>query len=153
RAGERRRPQAQGRPAGSALARPAAARPSEGGAHGRPLRGGLDAAGLGSGTRRGLDPRRRRGAGCARGADRPLPTVPRPRSRRSDSLARARPFRVVAIVGRYAIGAAALVVICASLAVAAVSIRRRILGDWTGAPARLAESVIGLALLIGILEL
>ncbi len=60
---------------------------------------------------------------------------------------------MVASVGRYAIGAAALVVICASLAVAAVSIRRRILGDWTGAPARLAESVIGLALLIGILEL
>ena len=31
--------------------------------------------------------------------------------------------------------------------------RRRWLGDWTGAPARLAEAVIGLALLIGILEL
>ncbi len=44
-------------------------------------------------------------------------------------------------------------VICAVLAVAALAIRRRILADWTGAPARLAESVIGLALLIGVLEL
>ena len=40
-----------------------------------------------------------------------------------------------------------------SLAVAAVAVRRRWLGDWTGAPARLAEAVIGLALLVGILEL
>ncbi len=44
-------------------------------------------------------------------------------------------------------------VICASLGLAAVAIRRRVLADWTGAPARLAESVIGLALLIGVLEL
>ena len=38
-------------------------------------------------------------------------------------------------------------------AAAAVAVRRRWLGDWTGALARLAEVVIGLALLIGILEL
>lgn len=56
-------------------------------------------------------------------------------------------------IGRYLLGVAALVVIGASLALAAVAIRRRILADWTGAPARLAESVIGLALLIGVLEL
>src|SRR5579884_2257711 len=56
-------------------------------------------------------------------------------------------------IGRYLLGAAGLVVICAVLAVAALAIRRRILADWTGAPARLAESVIGLALLIGVLEL
>jgi hypothetical protein len=55
-------------------------------------------------------------------------------------------------IGRYLLGAAALVVICASLGVAAVAIRRRFLAEWTGAPARLAEAVIGLALLIGILE-
>ena len=36
---------------------------------------------------------------------------------------------------------------------AAVAVRRRVLGDWTGAPARLAEVVIGLALIIAILEL
>ncbi|MGN6867807.1 MAG: hypothetical protein ACTHMY_05315 [Solirubrobacteraceae bacterium] len=59
----------------------------------------------------------------------------------------------MASVGRYAIGVAALAVICASLALAAVAIRRRVLADWTGAPARLAECVIGLALLIGVLEL
>jgi hypothetical protein len=55
-------------------------------------------------------------------------------------------------IGRYLLGAAALGVICASLGVAAVAIRRRFLADWTGAPARLAEYVIGLAILIVILE-
>ncbi|HEY4826337.1 MAG TPA: hypothetical protein VIH85_06200 [Solirubrobacteraceae bacterium] len=56
-------------------------------------------------------------------------------------------------VARYALGVAALAVICASLALVAVAIRRRALPDWTGAPARLAEAVIGLAALIAILEL
>ena len=56
-------------------------------------------------------------------------------------------------VARYALGAAALVVVAGSLAVAAIAVRRRWLGDWTGAPARLAEAVVGLALLVGILEL
>jgi len=60
---------------------------------------------------------------------------------------------VVETVARYALGVAALALICASLALAAVAIRRRALPDWTGAPARLAEAVIGLAVLIGILEL
>ena len=46
-----------------------------------------------------------------------------------------------------------MVAICVSLGVAAVAIRRRVLADWAGPPARLAESVIGLALLIGVLEL
>ncbi len=59
----------------------------------------------------------------------------------------------MASLGRYALGAAGLAVICAALSFAAVAIRRRALADWTGAPARLAETVIGLALLIGILEL
>jgi hypothetical protein len=56
-------------------------------------------------------------------------------------------------IGRYLLGAAALVVICASLAAAAVAIRRRVLADWAGPPARLAEFVIGLAILIAVLEL
>jgi hypothetical protein len=56
-------------------------------------------------------------------------------------------------IGRYLLGAAALVVIGVALGLAAVTIRRRVLPDWTGAPARLAEVVIGLAALIGILEL
>jgi hypothetical protein len=56
-------------------------------------------------------------------------------------------------VARYALGAAALLVVVGAVAVAAVAIRRRALPDWTGAPARLGEVVIGLALLIAILEL
>ena len=50
------------------------------------------------------------------------------------------------------LGAAALLVVLGSLAMAAVAVRRRMLPEWTGAPARLAEIVTGLALLIGILE-
>jgi hypothetical protein len=56
-------------------------------------------------------------------------------------------------IGRYLLGVAALAVICAALGVSAVAIRRRFLAEWTGAPARLAEVVIGLALLIGLLSL
>lgn len=59
---------------------------------------------------------------------------------------------MVASVGRYALGVAALAVVCGSLAVLAVALRRRWLGDWAGAPARLAEAVIGLAVLVAILE-
>jgi len=55
-------------------------------------------------------------------------------------------------IARYALGAAALLVVVGGIAVAAVGLRRRWLGDWAGAPARLAEAVIGLALLIAILE-
>ncbi len=50
------------------------------------------------------------------------------------------------------LGAAALLVVLGSLAMAAVAVRRRVLPEWTGAPARLAETVTGLAVLIGILE-
>ena len=56
-------------------------------------------------------------------------------------------------VARYALGAAALLVVLGGVAAAALAIRRRALPDWTGAPARLAEAVVGLALLIGVLEL
>ena len=55
-------------------------------------------------------------------------------------------------LGRYALGAACLVVVFASLALAAVNVRRHWLADWTGAPARLAEIVIALATLVAILE-
>jgi hypothetical protein len=56
-------------------------------------------------------------------------------------------------IGRYLLGVASLALIVGSLAAAALALRRRVLVDWTGAPARLAEAVIGLALLIAILEL
>jgi hypothetical protein len=59
----------------------------------------------------------------------------------------------VASVGRYVLGVVALAVIAGALGLGAVALRRRVLADWTGAPARLAEAVIGLGLLIGILEL
>ena len=54
--------------------------------------------------------------------------------------------------GRYALGAASLIVIAASLGLGAVAIRRRWLPGWIGALARLAEAVIALAMLIAILE-
>ena len=56
-------------------------------------------------------------------------------------------------LGRYALGAACLVVVLASLALVAANVRRRWLEDWMGAPARLAEVVIGIATLVAILEL
>jgi hypothetical protein len=55
-------------------------------------------------------------------------------------------------VGRYALGAASLLVTVGSLAWIAVVLRQRVLGEWTGAPARLAEVVIGLAALVAIGE-
>ncbi len=55
-------------------------------------------------------------------------------------------------VARYALGAVSLVLVGGSLTLAAVSLRRRFLAGSEGAPARLAEVVIALALLIAILE-
>ncbi|MGI8902911.1 MAG: hypothetical protein ACR2IP_04500 [Solirubrobacteraceae bacterium] len=55
-------------------------------------------------------------------------------------------------VARYALGIGALALVCGSLALAALTLRRRFLPGFGGAPARLAESVIGLALLIVILQ-
>ncbi len=55
-------------------------------------------------------------------------------------------------VGRYVLGAVAVVLLAASLGYGAFALRRRWLPHWDGAPARLAESVIGLAALILILE-
>jgi hypothetical protein len=56
-------------------------------------------------------------------------------------------------VTRYILGLAALLLVCGSLAAAAVALRRRFFTGWSGALARLVEAVIGLTLLIAILEL
>jgi hypothetical protein len=56
-------------------------------------------------------------------------------------------------IARYALGIAGLIVVCGSLGAAAVALRRRWLPELSGAIARLAEIVIGLALLIALLEL
>jgi hypothetical protein len=53
---------------------------------------------------------------------------------------------------RYALGAVSLVLVGGSMTLAAVSLRRRFLAGSKGAPARLAEVVIALALLIAMLE-
>jgi hypothetical protein len=55
-------------------------------------------------------------------------------------------------IGRYLLGVAALLIVFGSLGFAALRIRRRYLPDWGGAPARLAEAVLGLGLLTAILE-
>jgi hypothetical protein len=60
----------------------------------------------------------------------------------------------VVSLGRYLLGAGSLLIVCASLGLAAVALRRRYAPpDCTGALARLAEAVIGLALLTAELEL
>jgi hypothetical protein len=55
-------------------------------------------------------------------------------------------------VGRYLVGIALLLATLLPLAAGAVRLRERVLPDWSGAPARLAEAVIGLATLLGICE-
>src|SRR5437588_12434032 len=55
-------------------------------------------------------------------------------------------------VARYALGVASLLIVVGSMVVAAVAVRRRYLPEFDGAIARLAESVIAVALLIGLLE-
>jgi hypothetical protein len=55
--------------------------------------------------------------------------------------------------GDYALGCAGLAAIAISLAIAAVQIRACFLPGWTSAPARLAEAIIALGLLVVILEL
>jgi hypothetical protein len=56
-------------------------------------------------------------------------------------------------VSRYLFGVAALLITFGSLGLASIAIRRRHLAAWDGALARLAEAVIGLALLTLMLEL
>jgi hypothetical protein len=55
-------------------------------------------------------------------------------------------------LGRYLIGVAALLCVLGSLGVGAAAARRYLLPDWRGADARLAEIVIGCALLVAIIE-
>jgi hypothetical protein len=62
---------------------------------------------------------------------------------------------VVAVIsaGRYAWGLTLLALLVAPLALSAVTVRRRWLADWGGAPARLAEIAIAIAGLVVIAEL
>jgi hypothetical protein len=55
--------------------------------------------------------------------------------------------------GSYLLGAAQLAIVVASIAWSAYRLRGRFLPDWEGAPARLAESVIGVSLAIWLAEL
>ncbi len=55
--------------------------------------------------------------------------------------------------GAYLLSAAALAAIALSLGFAALRLRRRLIPDWQGAPARLVEAVTAIALLIWICEL
>jgi len=55
-------------------------------------------------------------------------------------------------LARYLLGVTFSVIALAPLAVGAVTVRRRVLADWTGAPARLAESILALALLVGVAQ-
>lgn len=55
--------------------------------------------------------------------------------------------------GDYLLGAAELLVVALGAAVGATRARSRLLPGWSGAPARLADLVLGLALLLGVAEL
>lgn len=55
-------------------------------------------------------------------------------------------------LGRYLLGVASLAIVIGSCAYAAYTVRARFLSEWTGAQARLAEVVTGLAVLIGVCE-
>ena len=55
--------------------------------------------------------------------------------------------------GEYLAGSVELIVVALALGFAAVRLRARLLGGWSGAPARLAEVVLGLSLLVVTLEL
>lgn len=54
--------------------------------------------------------------------------------------------------GRYGLGLALLVAVLASASIGGVAVRRRWLPLWRGAPARLAEAVAALTILLGIAE-
>src|ERR1700760_2825881 len=55
--------------------------------------------------------------------------------------------------GSYAVSALALVVVGASIAFTAYRLRQRLMPAWEGAPARLVESIVAIALLIWLGEL
>src|SRR3954470_21855604 len=56
-------------------------------------------------------------------------------------------------VGSYVISAVALVVVGASIGFTAYRLRQRLMPAWDGAPARLVESIVAIALLIWLGEL
>jgi hypothetical protein len=56
-------------------------------------------------------------------------------------------------LGRFLLGVAALLCVIGSLGSASLALRRRYMTGWSDAPARLAETVIGVALLTAVLEL
>lgn len=56
-------------------------------------------------------------------------------------------------VGSYLLSAFLLVVLALSLGFSAVRLRRRLMPDWSGAPARLVEAIAATALLIWLSEL
>ena len=55
-------------------------------------------------------------------------------------------------LGEYVAGAAELVLVAGAAAFAAIRVRRRLLPGWEGAPARLAEAILGLALVVLVAE-
>ncbi len=55
--------------------------------------------------------------------------------------------------GSYLLSALALAAIALSLAFSALSLRRRLIPTWSGAPARLVEAVLGIGLLVWLAEL
>lgn len=55
--------------------------------------------------------------------------------------------------GSYILSAAALVAVALSFGFTAVRLRRRLIPTWTGAPARLVEAIMGIALLIWLSEI
>jgi hypothetical protein len=59
----------------------------------------------------------------------------------------------VVSAGPYILSAALLVVLTLSLGFSAVCLRQRLMPEWEGAPARLVEAIVGVALLIWISEL
>jgi hypothetical protein len=59
----------------------------------------------------------------------------------------------VVSAGSYLLGVALLALLVGSLGFSAVSLRRRLLAEWEGAPARLVEAIVGVALLIWLSEL
>src|SRR5438045_1714483 len=59
----------------------------------------------------------------------------------------------VLTAGSYLVGIVELAVVVGALAFGAVSVRRLLLPAWAGAPARLAEIVIGMATLVIVSEL
>ncbi len=56
-------------------------------------------------------------------------------------------------LGSYLLGAAQLATVALSLGFTAFRLRRRLLPTWDGAPARLVEAIVGVALLIWLSEL